>query len=103
MFGLWIFGVETNSQALVKMIQGDIACPWRLQRDLEELVWYKGHFCSITHCYREANKLADRLANVGADLGKNCLFDPFEALPSMVCGEVRLDRSGFLVFRRKAR
>ena len=55
--------IEADSLVLVKMIQGYYSCPWRLQSNLEELLKYKHHFRVITHCYREANKPADRLAN----------------------------------------
>ena len=52
--------------------------------------------------FREANKPADRLANVGPHLQVDCTFDGFAMLPLMVCGDVILDRLGFPSFRSRA-
>mgnify|MGYP004717184735 CR=1 FL=1 len=58
---------------LAKMVQRCFACPWKLQRDLEELLRYRQHFQAISHCYREANKPADRLANTVVESQMNCV------------------------------
>ena len=59
--------LEADSLVLVKMIKGEHACPWRLQKEFEELLKFKRLFPVISHCYREANKPANWLANFGAD------------------------------------
>nr|XP_027120587.1 uncharacterized protein LOC113737577 [Coffea arabica] len=66
------------------IVQGTSACPWRLQRDLDELMMFKQYFNSITHCYREANAPADRLANFGADSSAGHVFNTFSELLQLV-------------------
>ncbi|XP_071926190.1 uncharacterized protein [Coffea arabica] len=56
---------------------------------------------SITHCLREANKPADRMAKLGATRGEDIFFDSFDSLPLMARGEIRLDKLGFPSFRRR--
>ena len=43
-------------------------------------------FPGISHCFREANRPADRLANHGVDTKRDCLFHNFVELPSLVQG-----------------
>ena len=83
------------------MIRGCYSCPWKLQRDLEEVLKYKDHFWVITHYYREANTPTDRLANIGVDLESDFIFGSFATLPGMVRGDTRLDRLRFPSFCRK--
>ncbi|XP_071916199.1 uncharacterized protein [Coffea arabica] len=66
--GLHDLYIETDSLVLVQILQGKRGCPWRLQRELEGLLRYKRYFREITNCYRETNKPADYLANLGADM-----------------------------------
>ena len=93
--------LEADSLTLVHIVQGTSACPWRLQRDLDELMMFKQYFTSITHCYREANAPADHLANFGADSSTGHVFNTFSELPQLVRGAIRLDRLGFPTFRTR--
>ena len=68
---------------------------------MDELLSFKQHFREITHCYREANKAADYLVNLGANSEQDGIFDDFRALPGPARGEVTMDRLGFPNFRRK--
>ncbi|XP_027171657.1 uncharacterized protein LOC113771254 [Coffea eugenioides] len=76
--------LEVDSLSLVRIISGAQACPWHLQLELDDLLRYQSLFRSITHCYREANKLADRLAKLGAERGADSLFQSFAVLPPLV-------------------
>ena len=46
--------VEADSLTLIRIVQGDSACPWQLQRELDVLLQFRHCFHSVTHCYREA-------------------------------------------------
>ena len=69
--------------------------------ELDDLLRHQSLFRSITHCFREANKSSDRLAKMGADRGRDVLFESFAELPPMARGDIRMDRSGFPSFRRR--
>ena len=60
----------------------------------------KGLFREISHCFREANRPADRLANVCVDAGFNSTYVSFSELPCLVRGDVNLDRLGVPNIRR---
>ena len=64
------------------------------------MLQYSHHYREISHCFREANKPADRLSKVGADSGETFVYDAFLALPCMVRGDITLDRWGCPSFRR---
>nr|XP_027062765.1 uncharacterized protein LOC113689142 [Coffea arabica] len=93
--------LEVDSLILVQIISAELACPWRLQVELDDLLQHQSLFRSITHCFREANKPSDRLAKMGADRGRDVLFESFAELPPMARGDIRMDRSGFPSFRRR--
>ena len=63
--GLQELQVETDSLSLAKIMQGRQHSPWRLQQEVDDLLRYQQHIREITHCYREANKPTDYLANWG--------------------------------------
>ncbi|XP_071912305.1 uncharacterized protein [Coffea arabica] len=65
--------IESDSLGLVQIIQGIVQCPWRLRRDLQDLLEDRRCFREVSHCFSEANKPADRLANIGVDSGSSCL------------------------------
>ncbi|XP_027090440.2 uncharacterized protein [Coffea arabica] len=95
--------IEADSLVLINMVQGIYACPWRLQQDMEELMTYRPHFRGISHCYREVNRPADTLANIGVELMRDCIFDSFAMLPKMARGNIRMDRLGLPSFRARLR
>ena len=102
LFGVWLcvarglqdLHVESDSLVLVQILQGTHGCPWRLQREVDELLSFKHHFREITHCYREANKPADYLANLGANLEQEDVYD-FRYLPATVREEIIMDTLDF--------
>ena len=93
--------LEADSLTLIRIVQGVSACPWQLQRELDELLMFKQHFQMISHCYREANAPADRLANLGADSNAGQVFNRFSDLPWLVKGDIRMDKLGFPSFHRQ--
>ena len=60
--------IESNSLVLVQIIRGTARCLWKLQRELQELLDARWFISEISHCFQEANKPADRLANAGVTL-----------------------------------
>ena len=44
--------VEAYSLTLIRIVQGDSACPWQLQRELDELLQFRHCFLTVSHCYR---------------------------------------------------
>ena len=59
-----------------------------------------GGSCQVTHCYREANKVADILANARAAHYQRgvYVYDRIVELPKMARRAYRLDRLGFPSF-----
>ena len=78
--------IEADSLVLVQILQGKRGCPWRLQREMNDLLRYKRCFRAITHCYREANKPVDCLANLGANTEEDTIFGSHRELPDRVRG-----------------
>ena len=93
--------LEADSLTLIRIIQGACACPWELQRELDELLVFQQHFHTISHCYRVANSPAARLANVGAESEVGQLVHRFSDLPRLFRGDVRMDKLGFPSFRSR--
>ncbi|XP_071925430.1 uncharacterized protein [Coffea arabica] len=83
-WGLANLHLKSDSLVLIHIIQGRAKCPWVVQRELQELLQYRHHYREISHCFREANKPADRLSKVGADSGEPFVYDFFLTLPCMV-------------------
>ena len=56
----------------------------------------------LTHCYREANKPVDYLANLGADTEQETIFESHRAWPIKVRGEINMERLDFPNFHRRS-
>ena len=88
--------LESDSLMLVRIIQGKVRCPCQLL----ELQQYN-RYCEVgSHYYREANKQADRLSNVGVEARCTMIYEDYNALPRLVRGDITLDVFGFPSFRR---
>ncbi|XP_027170444.1 uncharacterized protein LOC113770234 [Coffea eugenioides] len=92
--------IESDSLVLVQIVRGTVRCPWQLQSGLQELMEARRYIREISHCFREANRPADRLANVGVDFGINSTYGSFSDLPRLVRGDITLDRLGVPSLRR---
>ena len=66
--------------------------------DFEEFWSYFQHFVMVTHCYREANKVADALSNFGCSNQNITFFVGDANLPRQIKGEACIDRLGLPSF-----
>lgn len=95
--------LELDSLTLIRMLSGEMECPWKLARELDELKEFKGYFCSVTHCYREGNMVADALAKVGAAEKGSRIYEEAGEMPRLARGQLRLDKLGVPQIRRSVR
>ena len=79
------------------ILQRRYQCPWHIRREVTQIWQLAEDLGQFSHCFREANKVADILANVGL----LHLHDPARVyeqpctLPQLARGEVRMDKLGF--------
>ena len=74
-----------------------------IRREIEQIWGLAEDAAGFEHCYREANKVADRLANVGASTRNRTMsiYDQFSAIPRLARGKICIDRLGMPSIRRK--
>lgn len=91
---------ESDSKLLVDCVNDITFTPWRIHDEVHEL---KGHMETtgfiLSHCYREANKVADLLASLGYDNTNDVVYETFAYLPTRVKGLMNLDRWEMTNFR----
>ncbi|XP_060195123.1 uncharacterized protein LOC132624345 [Lycium barbarum] len=66
---------EIDSLVLIKCIKRDWKPPWKIAKEIQQnqnLVEENGF--NISHCFREANKLADKLASFSASCRITCII-----------------------------
>ncbi|KAF3639165.1 hypothetical protein FXO38_22816 [Capsicum annuum] len=92
--GISHIDIESDSMLLVKWIQNSASIPWNVFSEIMEIRNMMNSFedSIIWHCYREANKVADCLANFGVQ---------GSGYPGNAKGEYNMDRLGFPSFRIK--
>ena len=94
--------VESDSLVLIQILRNVYQCPWTISYDIEQCRKFSQGSMQFKHCYREANKVADVLANVGCALVESvCIYEHFRDLPSVVRGEYRLDKLSYPSIRRR--
>ncbi|XP_060211737.1 uncharacterized protein LOC132639298 [Lycium barbarum] len=95
--------VESDSLMLIKWIQNFASMPWNLQMVVMDIRTSLESFedFKIQHCFREANKVADTLANTGLECNQNIWYTDFTQLPRQAKGEFNLDKLGLPSFRTK--
>ncbi|XP_059306149.1 uncharacterized protein LOC132057525 [Lycium ferocissimum] len=99
-------GGESDSKILVDSVNEAISIPWRMIKEVEELRQYIEQTGFIMqHCYREGNKVADKLAALSHGNTNNQTYYVYEDLPNQVKGLMTLDRWSLPAFRtvKKAR
>ena len=93
---------ESVSLLLVHILLKKSRCPWSICGEMEQVEQMAGGGLWIVHCYREANKVADVLSNVGwANQTQGVrVYESFAGLPFLARGAYRLDRLAFPSFPR---
>nr|XP_027109379.1 uncharacterized protein LOC113729259 [Coffea arabica] len=93
--------VQSDSMLLVDILQRRCLCPWSVRREVEQ-IWHLVDGTRFEHCYREANKVADILANVGVSHPQELVrvYCTERTLPSVARGECRMNRLGVPSVRR---
>ncbi|XP_071921377.1 uncharacterized protein [Coffea arabica] len=93
--------VQSDSKLLIDILQRRCLCPWSVRREVVQ-IWHLVEGVQFEHCYREANKVADILSNVGVSHPQDQLrvYSAEQALPLVAQGECRLNRLGVPSVRR---
>ena len=96
---LW---VQSDSLVLVWVLQRRIQCPWQIQREVWQIWQLVEDPARFSHCYREANTVADALSNVGVSHPEQHVkvYDCFRMFPRLARGAIRLDRLGMPSVRK---
>lgn len=93
---------ETDYMLIVKRIKEEGNTPWRISHQVKEIQrLVANHGFTIRHCYREANKPADKLATISHVYNEDQEFTSYVSLPSQVKGLVNMDGWNILSFRIK--
>ena len=97
--------VQSDSLLLVGILQNRIQCPWKIRREIRQIWQLVKDPDRFSHCYREANKVADALSNVGVFHPEHQvkLYEAFNSFPTMARGAIRLDRLGMPSIRKSKR
>ena len=97
--------VQSDSLVLVGILQRRFQCPWHNRKEMWKIWHLVEDPVRFSHCYREANKVADTLANVGITHPEQQvkIYEYFHMLPRQARGEVRLDRIGMPSVRKVRR
>ena len=81
-----------DSQVLLAMVNGNGKVPWTLWRTISCIQFLAmGRKVTFTHVFREANAVADALANLASSTCVCQSFSP-STLPDHIQGLARLDR-----------
>lgn len=91
--------VELDSLVLVTVLRGGSSIPASLCSYVREIRRFSAMIVRFQHCFREANSVADSLANFGCSTARFQLFRSFSMLPRVVRGFCQLDRLGLGSFR----
>ena len=95
--------IQVDSLVLVGILQRRLQCPWMIRREVKQIWDMVEDATHFAHCYKEANKVADRLANEGASTSNHdiSIYNHFSAIPRLARGEIRVDRLGIPSIRRR--
>nr|XP_027098141.1 LRR receptor-like serine/threonine-protein kinase EFR isoform X2 [Coffea arabica] len=94
--------VQSDSLLLVGIIQRSTQCPWQIRREIRQIWKLLQEPIHFSHCYREANTVADALSNVGVSHPhqKVKVYDSFTMFPREARGAIRLDKLGLPSIRK---
>ncbi|XP_019264449.1 PREDICTED: uncharacterized protein LOC109242076 [Nicotiana attenuata] len=93
---------ETDSMLITRCIRREQKVPWRIKSiitEIQDIV--EEHGFVIIHCFREANRPADKLASLSHSSDMIHVFNSFADLPNQVKGLVNMDRWDLPSFRIK--
>ena len=94
--------IKSDSLVLVESVLGKFDCAWFLWSFMAQIKERFGKFViQIRHIYREANFVADSLANRAVDDGFSSVFSVSAALPSSVKWRLMQDQIGLPVVHKK--
>nr|XP_009767528.1 PREDICTED: uncharacterized protein LOC104218683 [Nicotiana sylvestris] len=91
--------LEADSKVLVCSVKEEADTPWRLLQTvnkIKEIMEEKK--VTVKHCYREANRVADRLAAISHTHKQHITTSNSEALPRQIRGLLHLDRLDLAAF-----
>ncbi|XP_019248602.1 PREDICTED: uncharacterized protein LOC109227864 [Nicotiana attenuata] len=92
--------VETDSQILTSCMNRKTTTPWRMIQavdTIKQVIDEKGFV--VQHCFREENKVADKLAALGHTHKRRLVYTNYERLPRVVRGLIQLDKWEMASFR----
>ena len=94
--------VQSDSLLLVGIIQQRIPCPWEIRREVRQIWKLLEDPVHLSHCYREANTVADTLSNVGTSHPHQQVkvYDSFSMFPREAREAIRLDKLGLSSVRK---
>nr|XP_027066533.1 uncharacterized protein LOC113692333 [Coffea arabica] len=99
--GVTDVSIQLDSQVLVGILQHRLQCPWHVRGEVRQIWSLVRDPSRFSHCFREANKVADALANVGVAHPHQAvqLYEHWSDWPRLARGGVRLDSIGVPSFR----
>lgn len=83
---------ECDSLVLVQVISRKVPCPSVILIYVRKFWNLLSENDSITHIFREANKVADSLANLACNVKCNSFFLSQQQLPNHIKGATRMDK-----------
>ncbi|XP_071925655.1 uncharacterized protein [Coffea arabica] len=94
--------VQSDSLILIGILQHRIHCPWHIRRVIRQIWQIMDDPDRFSHCYREANTVADVLSNEGVSHPQQQLkiYETFNTFPPMARGAIRLDKLGMPSIRK---
>ncbi|XP_059310860.1 uncharacterized protein LOC132062277 [Lycium ferocissimum] len=91
---------KSDSKLLVNCVNGVNVGPWRIAKEVQELNYAMRQVnVSLSHCFRESNQVADKLASLSHNFSETKEYQNFAALPAEVKGLLNTDRWSLPVFR----
>ncbi|XP_071927455.1 uncharacterized protein [Coffea arabica] len=100
--GFLNLNVQSDSLLLIGILQHRIHCPWHIRRVIRQIWQIMEDPDRFSHCYREANTVADVLSNEGVSHPQQQLriYETFNTFPPMARGAIRLDKLGMPSIRK---
>ncbi|XP_071909825.1 uncharacterized protein [Coffea arabica] len=99
--GVTDVSIQLDSQVLVGILQHRLQCSWHVRGEVRQIWSLVRDPSRFSHCFREANKVADALANVGVAHPHQDvqLYEHWSDWPRLARGGVSLDSMGVPSFR----